>query len=238
MLLDIDRPITDEDLDHKNRAMRTYKRITILRVSQRCGMCGTTRHSTKGFWSLGMRVCKHCMQANLVSSKVLYERFWINMSKPVSGYPTFIDAVASRVFYFEHRSTPTQRMDFTVDPCDFPGGIRSLWFFWRPHLAKVMDMEELARTATAKHAAAALIRSSVRRALIQRQIRGTTGKAIKHDRRSLLFKMRKTQLMDRVSQYNDTSMLARLDTMLGARLYGWEDKVVPPTTDDPVRHPG
>jgi hypothetical protein len=239
MLLDIDRPITAEDTEHRNRALRTYKKITVIRVSQRCGLCGTTRHATKGFWSLGMRVCKHCVQVNLISSKVLFDRYWVHMGKPIGGYPSFVDAVASRVFYFENRTTPAQRMDFTVDPCDYPGGMRSLWFFWRPHLAKVVDMEQLAVDAEEKHAASALIRSAVRRSLIQRRIRGAKGNAmIERTRRSILFQINKTQLMDRVSGYTDLNMVARLNSMLFARLHGWEDRVIPSTTYEAHRVPG
>ena len=233
MLLDMDRPIREDDEIHRCRALRTYKKITILRVSQRCGVCGTTRHATKGFWSLGMRVCKYCVQANMISSKALFDRYWVHMAKPIAGFPSFVDAIASRVFYFENRSPPGLRMEYTVDPGDFPGGTRSMWFFWRPHLAQILDMEQLERDAEAKHAAAVLIRSAVRRTLLQRLIRGARGmKGVSRDRRSLLFKFNKTQLMDRVSGYNDLSMIARLSVVLITRLNNWEDRVVPPTTYD------
>ena len=223
MLLAADKSPLEEA--RKAETLRLYRKITVLRLGQNCGMCGTSRHGTRPFWSLGMRLCKYCAQANLISSKVLFERYWVHMGLPIQGHCNFIDACTSKVFYFENRVTPCQRTMFSVDPADFPGGIRPLWFFWKPHLAEVLDMDRLARDAEAKNAAAGLIRSAVRRTLLQRLMRGS--RPGKRDRRCLLFKIQRTQLLDKMDWYNDMRMIGRLDAQLTNRLNMWEDTVLP-----------
>lgn len=87
---------TDEEM----RVMRTYKAIVCLTHVTRCGMCGTTRHVTKPYWHLGLRLCKCCLQDNLVSHTVLQERYFIYAfrSFPVqSDGATFADRVAGKV---------------------------------------------------------------------------------------------------------------------------------------------
>jgi hypothetical protein len=92
-----------------------------------------------------MRICRHCVQANLVSSMALYERYWIKFNKPVQIYRNLMEAVYSRVFYFNTRLTPNQRLEYSCDKIDFPGGTCSTWFFWRPHLNQILDMNQLER---------------------------------------------------------------------------------------------
>jgi hypothetical protein len=223
----MDQMPTDEDPFHKMKTMRLYRQITVLRVNPRCGMCGTVRHSTLPVWCLGMRVCKYCMQANLISSKVLFDRYWVDMRRPVPGHESFVNAIAGRVFYFNCNTTAFQRMAYTFDPTDFPGGMRAMYFFWKPHLAKVVDMERLAREAEEKHTAAGLLRSVVRRSLLQRMTRGLKGGPIKRAGRSMLFKMMKTKLLDRADGFSDLRVMARMTNEMTGRLTHWEDKYLP-----------
>jgi hypothetical protein len=54
--------------------LETYKKITRLRCLTNCGLCGSTRHATLPYWSLGMRVCKYCMQVRLASITILLKK--------------------------------------------------------------------------------------------------------------------------------------------------------------------
>jgi hypothetical protein len=173
MMLKVDRlPSKEADPQDRHQALSIYRKITALRVSPCCGMCGTTRHATKPFWTLGMRLCKYCVQANLVSNIVLYHRYWVAMDRAVQGHVTFVDAVVGDVFYFSECLTPLARMDYSIDPIDFPGGKRNFIFFWKPHLAKLFDLDLLAKEAAAKHGSAALIKGLVRRSLVLRLLTG------------------------------------------------------------------
>lgn len=235
-----DKPPTDDMTEEEKRqALHVYRKIVALQVAPCCGMCGTTRHSTKPFWCLGMRVCRHCTQANLVSSLVLYERYWITFGQPVQGFRNFVDAVCANVFYFSSRLTPNQRLDFSCDRLDFPGGIQSMWFFWMPHLAGILDMGRLEREGQEKHRMAAVVRAHARRALVLRAMRGTkcsktptllptdvfAGK--KRDLRCTEFRLRKTELLDKNDMYNDHRMRTQLAPGLFTRLSQSEDRVVP-----------
>jgi hypothetical protein len=167
--------------------LATYKKITRLQCVQRCGLCGTTRHPTQPFWTLGMRVCRYCLQENLVSHTVLAERYWVTVCDPhklserhaatPEIHLNFVDAIASRVFYLRDYSTARQRLEMTCDPLDFiqprQRAAAVTWLFWRPHLQTLMDLSALEREARAKHRAAERVRAMVRRALTLRTLAGT-----------------------------------------------------------------
>ncbi len=175
--------------------MDTYKRITRLRALTRCSACGTARYPTLPYWSLGMRLCKYCLQANLVSDTVLDERYWAN---PLSK--EFLKTVASQVFFFHVNATARQRHEYTEDPLDFVvvrcrKGVHtpvSSWFFWRPHLERVLDLAQLEAEAKTKHAAAAVVRAFARRALTQTEL-SSRGRPVcwskRPDKRFALFKL-------------------------------------------------
>ena len=167
--------------------LKLYKKITRLQCVQRCGICGTTRHATKAFWCLGMRVCRYCLQENLVSHTVLSERYWVDawsvkpMAELHAATPgiglSFADAIAGRVFYLREYGTSWSRLEYTNDPLDFaqPRQRANIvtWLFWRPHLEQIMDLGALEREAKTKHRAGGLVRAIVRRALTLRALAGT-----------------------------------------------------------------
>lgn len=239
LLLSVDKlPGPESSPDQRKDALHIYRKVTVLRCVPCCGLCGSVRHSTKPFWCLGMRVCRHCVQANLVSSLALYERFWVTFNRPLQWHRNFVDAVTyMNVFYFSTRLTPLQRMEFSCDRLDFPGGARTVWFFWRPHLARVLNMEKLEREGHDKHAAASAIRAHARRALILRALRGTRGRDAptllptdvfaKRDLRCTEFRLRKTVLLDKVDPWYEQRMAKQLPPDMFARLTRGEDRVVP-----------
>jgi hypothetical protein len=228
-------PLEDASPQEKAQALFIYRKITVLRCVPCCGMCGSMRHHTKPYWCLGMRVCRHCIQANLVSSSVMYERYWLTFDRPVQNYRSLVDAVCMNVFYFSTRLTPFQRLDFSCDPIDFPGGVRSIWFFWKPHLANILNMTQLEREGKEKHQAASVVRAYTRRALILRALRGTKDKRAptyqstqvfsKRDLRCTEFRIRRTSLLDKVDTYNEQRFLHKLPLPIFSRLSAAEDKV-------------
>jgi hypothetical protein len=226
MFAECDKVPNPENKCMAERALKTYKRITRLRCLTRCGMCGSTRYATKPFWSLGMRVCKFCVQANTVSNTVLFRKYWITLGGPVLGHCSFIEAIMGSVFYFQNRSTPHQRLEFSSHPLDYPGGTTTLWFFWMPHLMETLDMERLRREAEDKQAAASKIKSSVRQTLLRRTLFGEKKWVDGKDRRMAWLKIRKTQLLDRSGWYTDQRVIEHLSGPHGTRLHAWEDRVL------------
>lgn len=231
-------PADDASDEERREKLAIYRKIVALSCVPCCGMCGTMRLSTKPFWCLGMRICKHCVSANLISNLVLYERLWVAMSKPVQGHSSFVSAVVGEVFYFSNRLTPHQRLDFSSDRIDFPGGLRNIWWFWKPHLEKVLNMDDLAKEASLKHKAAATVVGIVRRALVLRILSGakdiTTPTTVtplrkikRRDKRSAFFKLKKIELLDRIDGYQEQRMLLRLNAGLSSTLNHYDDRVMP-----------
>jgi len=124
-------------------------------------VCGSGRYQVRPFWSLGMSVCRYCLQDNLLTDRVLHERYWFSFTQ------AFMRQNAGEVFYFQEMTTPGQRMDYTLDLENFSAGdaTTSNFYFWRPHLERVLDIPALEREAPAKRQAAALIRAAARRAV-------------------------------------------------------------------------
>jgi len=221
----------------KRQALFIYRKITVLRSVRCCGMCGTHRHGTKPFWCLGMRLCRNCVQTNLVSSLVLYERYWITFARPVQTHANFVDAVCMNVFFFSTRVTPNQRLDYSCDSTDFPGGTRTVWFFWKPHLKHILNIDALEREGKEKHAAASIVRALTRRALVLRTIRHTvcrtcptlssTGIFARKDFRSTEFRLRKAQLLDKTDHYSVQRLSSQMPAPLFTRLSAAEDRVTP-----------
>jgi hypothetical protein len=240
MLLRVDRmPAQDAPEHEKQQALHVYRKITALRCAPCCGMCGTTRYATRPFWSVGMRVCKDCVRANLVSNTVLYERFWLTPGCPVQGHPTFVDAIVGKVFFFNDTLTVHQRLDYSIDRMDFPGGRRSTWFFWLPHLTKALDMDRLAREAWEKHAAARIVRAQIRRCLVLRALAGlasnertkptilTTYTGMRKDnKRTAMARLRKTELLDKVDWYHEQRLMVQLKPELLRKLNRYKDRVL------------
>lgn len=221
----------------RSKSLSVYRKITALRSVTCCGMCGTTRFQTKPYWCLGMRLCRQCLRMNLVSSSALYERYWITFGQPVDGYPSFVDAVCSNVFYFRTVVSSGQRLEFSYDEIDFPGGVRTIWFFWRPHLEAILNMPRLEREGREKDRASSVLRGFMRRTLVLRTLANarlpSEGTPIlshafrKKDLRTMEFKLKKIQLLGCVDRSNFERSRARLSPERQRRLLQWEDRVAP-----------
>jgi hypothetical protein len=176
MMLAVDKvPDDDAPETERRQAHFIYRKVAMLQCLPCCGLCGTRRYQTKPFWCLGMRLCRQCVRANMVSSVVLYHRYWLTFNQPVQGHRKFLDAVNLSAFFFESRLTPLQRMDFSHEPLDFKdGGLQTIWYFWMPHLRGLLDMDRLEREGREKQEAAAAIKGFARRCLLLRAITNTT----------------------------------------------------------------
>jgi hypothetical protein len=219
--------------------LETYKKITRLRCLTNCGLCGTTRHATLPYWSLGMRVCKYCMQANLVSHAVLDEKYWLNIWAGGGQWPdgkkNFVEAVVGKVFFFREYATARQRLEFTDDPLDFRQHNHKTptvsWFFWRPHLEQILEFGKLEQAAREKRRASEVVRALVRRALTLRTLNGGSRAhtrliqwSWRVDRRGALHKLRKAQVLEKAPRFD--KMSATID--LNRKLAAFEDRVLPP----------
>ncbi len=231
-------PKDDSSEQDKQQALFIYRKIVTLSCVPCCGVCGSMKHATKPFWCLGMRICKYCVAANLISNHVLFERYWVSMAKSVQGHVSFIELMIGDVFYFQNRLTPTQRLEFSNDRIDFPGGTRTTWWFWRPHLEKVLNFDALTQEAALKHRAAEVVMGMVRRALVLRILTGAKERATpttlvseslrrRRDRRSAIFKLKKIELLDRSNVYHELGLRLQNNTRLNTLLHNWEDRVTP-----------
>jgi hypothetical protein len=194
------------------RALTTYKRIVCLQNVDRCGMCGTKRHQTKPFWHLGKRICKYCVQKNLVSNLALEETYWLNVWKgPTSqDQASFIDQIIGRVWYFKEYCAARARSEYTIDRADFQSPEHSkksrlTWFFWRPHLEAIFDFKALSLEAAEKVRQAATVKGYVRRALALRTLASAGDRkrptrmiewSKQEDKRAPLFKLQRLALME------------------------------------------
>ena len=232
------RPSEDMTDEKKKQALFIYRKVTALRSLRCCGMCGTTRHATRPYWCLGKRLCRNCVQANLVSHLVLYDKYWVTFARPVQSHGSFVDAVCMNVFFFNTRLTPNQRLDFSNNRIDFPGGTRTVWFFWRPHLERVLNMRALEREGLEKSRAAETLRAHTRRALVLRAMRGTppigrrvptflpTGVFLsKRDLRCIEFRLRRMELLDKTNE--QPRICCHLPSPMLARLTAAQDRVTP-----------
>jgi hypothetical protein len=238
MMLAVDKlPADDAPETEKRQAHFIYRKVAVLQSIPCCGMCGTRRYQTKPFWCLGKRICRQCVQANMVSSVVLYHRYWLTFSQPVQGHRKFLDAIYMNVFFFQSQLTPLQRMDFSHEPLDFrQGGTRTVWYFWMPHLRQILDMDRLEQEGREKLAASATIKGFARRCLILRAITNAKSRravALPHgffrkpNLRGVEFRIRRSCLLGSTETSHELLMRQSLRSEDQIRLTRAEDRVTP-----------
>lgn len=232
------KPTASSTTSARREALQVYRKVGVLTNVKCCGLCGTTRYQTKPYWTLGMRLCRRCLQSNTVSSIVLYERHWITLKAPVQSYESFIDAVHLNVFYFKTRATPLQRMEYSCDKVDFPGGVRDVWFFWKPHLENVLNWQKLEQDGRDKHAASAVVRAFVRRACVLRAFGGCKDRFVatpspaqifsrRRDIRTLEARLRRMILLDHAAQSCEAWSRSCMSPKLNERFHRGEDRLPP-----------
>lgn len=157
--------------------LKFMRKIIVLKHIQRCGMCGSTRNQVTPFWSLGMSVCRYCVQDNMVTDTWLYETCFFTFCK------AWAHQISGRVFYFRAHTTARERTEWTLDSTAFAGTQQSWnYFFWRPHLEGVIDIPRLQGLAIEKKAAARIIRAFARRSMVMHKMSRIRGATLKDKR--------------------------------------------------------
>lgn len=115
-------------------------RVFRLRTAERCGLCGA-RNKHVQVWGLGMRACSQCLKDNLVSGAALFRDYGVDFNKHEAQ-------LAGKVFYFRQTGRASKNMAalLTHNPVDFKEENEdALVFFWRPHLERVLDLQQKRR---------------------------------------------------------------------------------------------
>jgi len=166
------------DPERKARLLVFLRKLVVLHHCNWCGMCGSRRFKVEAYWSLGLCLCSHCLQDNLVSDVQLYERYFLTFTRPLAH------ALGGNTFFFWMATTPLQRTALTLAHESFraPAGTTGNFYFWRTHLRRHVDMEQLEQEAPAKASAAATIRALIRRRLIMERSSKMRGYTLKDKR--------------------------------------------------------
>ena len=152
-----------------------YKKAVQVWHLRTCGACGTKNHYVCATWVLGMQLCRPCAQANLASHEVLWEVYGLSV---YSSAPSFAKTPAllaiedtapiitwlpMRVWFFKTSTTKTARKVYSNDPRDFTYKHLETPFFWKPHLARYLDMSALQVWAREKKTAAKFLTAVLQR---------------------------------------------------------------------------
>jgi hypothetical protein len=123
------------------------KRFLHLKTLQVCGLCGTPRN-LKPHWHLGTSLCITCRQQNFISEHRLRREYGISLSTRFYG-KMLANLIAYHVAVETIRGYEPARFlhysDNTKDIEDFlllPSHSTTV-LLWRPHLAKMLDLNGL-----------------------------------------------------------------------------------------------
>jgi hypothetical protein len=143
------------------------RRAFALMYGTRCGMCGS-RHRHEAYWSLRMRVCRLCMEANTVSSDELCHKYGVD-------YSDLVVKLQGRVFYFSVCTSGSIRddrvcMQYSTETNQLSRNF--MYLFWIPDLRKLIDLPALCQQQKQRKEAALLLSTTLMRSWIlhQRQL--------------------------------------------------------------------
>jgi hypothetical protein len=138
------------------------RRAYALIKGTRCGMCGC-RHRHEIYWSLRMRVCRLCMEANTVSAEELSFKFGVD-------YSDLITVFARKIFFFAAcNSGRDDRVDMRYVNSRIHGYRNFTYLFWVPHLKALIDLPALCQQQCIRKRSAALLSAAVQRRWILQQ---------------------------------------------------------------------
>jgi hypothetical protein len=135
------------------------RRAFALANGTRCGMCGC-RYRHEPYWSLRMRVCRLCVEANTLSSDELCCKYGVDFSD-------LVVQLKGRIFFFPlsnsgrddrlqmHYLSKTQKT-FT-------------YLFWKPHLEQFLDLSSLCQKQKQRKQAVQLLCTAIKRRWILHQ---------------------------------------------------------------------
>ena len=123
------------------------KRFLHMQAMPVCGICGTARN-LKVYWHLGKRVCVFCCQQNFISEQRLRCEYGVSLSTRFYG-KQFASLIAYHVTIAKvHNYDPTTFLQFSDNAKEIaaflllPKHLTTV-MLWRPHLAKLLDLEGL-----------------------------------------------------------------------------------------------
>lgn len=144
------------------------RRAFALMHGTRCGMCGC-RYRHEPYWSLRMRVCRLCMEANTVSSEELCFKYGVD-------YSDLILKAANKVFYFiAVNSGKDDRVGMHYHhstkwlSAEFHHNRNYLHLFWVPHLRNLLDIPALYQQQKKRKEAAVILSTALQRSYILQQ---------------------------------------------------------------------
>jgi hypothetical protein len=137
------------------------RRAFALMNGTRCGMCGC-RYRHEPYWSLRMRVCRLCMEANTISSDELCHKYGVD-------YSDLVTEIAGKVFYFT--ASNSGKDDRVGLHCILSGnGMRNFtYLFWVPHLTRYIDLPALYHRQNMRKKAAKTLSAAIQRRWILHQ---------------------------------------------------------------------
>jgi hypothetical protein len=143
------------------------RRVYALKHGTKCGMCGC-RHRHDLYWSLRMRVCRLCMEANTISGEMLSRKYGVDFSDMLARHK-------GEFFFFPSGVTNDDRISVHgMNKTDIHTR-NTTYIFWLPHLRKFLDFQALYQQQNARREAAVLLSNAVKRrwGTLQRNIYGT-----------------------------------------------------------------
>ena len=138
------------------------RRAFALVNGTRCGMCGC-RYRHDLYWSLRMRVCRLCMEANTVSSAELFHKYGVD-------YSDLIVKITGKVFYFTACNSGKDDRVALHSSQGADVGLRNFtYLFWKPHLVNFLDLPALCQQQTCRREAAVTLSVMIQRRWILQQ---------------------------------------------------------------------
>ena len=144
------------------------RRVYALLHGTRCGLCGC-RHRHEAYWSLRMRVCRLCMEANTISGEALSRKYGVDYSDMLVKHK------GQFFFYTCNINNNDDRISVHhVTRADVHAR-NTTYMFWLPHLRKFLDLPSLYKQQNERRNAGSVLSRAVRRRwlTLQRNIFGT-----------------------------------------------------------------
>ena len=155
-------PLRGDSDDHKlgqdfDATFSSYvRRVYALKHGTKCGLCGC-RYRHDPYWSLRMRVCRLCINANTITGEVLFRKYGVDYSDMLAKHK-------GAFFFFNNTVTNSD------DRVSFYGMTKSdvvsrftVHLFWMPHLRRFLDFERLYQQQEERRQAVAVLCSAVKR---------------------------------------------------------------------------
>lgn len=155
------------------------------------------RYRHEPYWSLRMRVCRLCVEANTLSADELHRKYGVDYSDYVCDFK-------NKVFVFT-LNTPSKDDRLSIYYKE-SGPRQTIYLFWKPHLEKFLDLPALCQQQKRRKAAAVTLSAVLSRRYIlhMRLIYG--GRLQHHSIDSLLLALRRNERARHPHCFNDACL--------------------------------